>query len=188
MKRLVSIILAVCLILSVAVSVAACNRPQEYNGIYVINILFLFSDEQFDYIFKVLSSDGEVDGETLEAFAKTITVESNGTERYLFGEGGLFQEIENALEGLGGETALSVFTEYLERYNSDHGMVGNEEGYLIPLQGESLYMQSFTDLARQIYFNSASPAASVGNSFIDGKLAYCVTVFGAHIIMIKSLA
>jgi len=197
MKKLLTSVVLVLMVASSVVFLTSCGAKEtmvNVDGFYVKNILFMFSEEALADI-----CDGKI---TKNEAAKALVATNNdtGAERQVWGIGGVYEEISNALENLTGQSALDIFYEYIDRYNDDPGMFSpdNTKGYLIPL-GRSAMVWEFELLARDL-FDSEDPNSSVGNAFssygedLDGELisnkhlAFAVTDFGVHIAIISGLS
>jgi len=180
--------------------------------IYVQQILFNFTEEQkaflnankgakeldkandgipFNSLFELIGqsittreSNPDYDPEDEDSLPYATDTEGNIKEKQLlFGTGGIYESLEAELLLAGNaQEKLAIFENYMYRYNDDPGIMNNPTGYLIPPKGVAHgFYKAFGDLAQALYAKDPS----VGNAFIEGKLAYCYTDYGVHIIMIS---
>lgn len=134
---------------------------------------------------KTKESNPDYDPEDEDSFPFAKDEDGKIVERDLFGAGGIYEELEEKLaEAETAEKRLQIFDDYKYLYNDDPGIMNNETGYLIPPQGvKSGLYASFVELGRALYADNAA----VGHAFLNGKLAFCYTDYGVHILMISLL-
>ena len=189
MKKLfASFVLLMAVVVPVALLTACGARVVHVDGFYVRHVLFGFDEEIGQQI---------LDGELCRYdVARELVVDG----RPFWGEGGVYQEMQAALDGLSGQAALDMFEDFLQRYNTDPGMFDPDwaGGYFIPL-GRSVMVWEFELLVRGL-LDSENPEGSIGNAFlswgycIDGQLTFdrhlgfTVTNFGVHVAIVVGVS
>lgn len=88
------------------------------------------------------------------------------------------------------QQAIEKFLEYVYKYNDDPGIMNKSLGYAIGPKGydpNNGFDQNFVDLCLKVFnYNNTALGGKTGNAFVDGNLAYGMTSFGAHIVMVTA--
>jgi hypothetical protein len=89
------------------------------------------------------------------------------------------------------DKAIEKFLEYVYKYNDDTGVMNKSLGYAIGPKGydpNSGFDANFIDLCLKVYnYNNAALGGKTGNAFsADNTLAYGLTSYGVHMVMITS--
>lgn len=170
------------------------GEGEDVNGLYELmkgQITTKESNPDYDPEFECpLHGDGDQNAECAHegegvcpALPYVTDGEGNVVERKFVD---VYNELQTALQNAEQGDKLSIFEDYMYRFNDDPGVMNSELGYFIvpeTMEDPNGFYDAFNQLARDIYADSAT----VGNAFVDGKLAYAFTPYGVHLIMISAM-